>query len=50
MSHYSDNYERDAREAVARMIKAQTDPLTELLEEDDEMARSSEEPSSRTNS
>ena len=50
MSHYSDNYERDAREAVARMIKAQTDPLTELLEEDDEMARSSEEPSSGTNS
>ena len=44
MSHYSDNYERDAREAVARMIKAQTDPLTELLEEDDEDIRKHNRP------
>jgi hypothetical protein len=42
--HYTDNYEREARETVARMIKAQPDPLTELLEEDDEDTRKHNRP------
>ena len=46
MSHYED--QDRARILVQRMIEAQPDPLTNILEDDDDMARSSEEPSSGT--
>jgi hypothetical protein len=46
MSHYDEQIQ--ARLIVQQMIDEQPDPLTNILEDDDDMARSSEEPSSGT--